>query len=156
MTINPAPDALHCLTLRLSSPLIAVGLLTHHLIRCWRVRYLYGALLSLRLVWCGWRRPELSIPLAIPSALSYILYRGNGIHDTAVTFFPLVIVFAALLLGKRGTLIFGFLSIVSVAWIIHAEVRGGLVTGFGNVTGYSDVVTIGVMLGVTTLMLWVP
>ena len=61
------------------------------------------------------------VPLLLLTVLSYNLFLGNGIHDVAVLLYPVVILFAGLLLGSRGAIYFGVASIISANLIISAS-----------------------------------
>jgi len=61
------------------------------------------------------------LPIALLSILTYRLYTSNGIHDRGVILYPLVIVFAGLLLGGRATAVFLVLSITAVWSAIYLE-----------------------------------
>lgn len=86
----------------------------------------FSFLLVTLLSWVLARRGKLRVvnfllPIALLSVLTYRLYTSNGIHDRVVILYPLVIVFAALLLGRRATATFLVLSIATVWSAIYLE-----------------------------------
>ncbi|MEW5827843.1 MAG: PAS domain S-box protein, partial [Chloroflexota bacterium] len=94
------------------------------------------------------------VPFGFLAVLTYNIFMGNGIHDIAVLFYPLVILFAGLLLGPRGAIIYGVGTVVSSSFIIFSELQGWIVTRFGLVTDPGDYVTTAAVLGISGIMLW--
>ncbi len=94
------------------------------------------------------------VPFGFLVVLTYNIFMGNGIHDIAVLFYPLVILFAGLLLGPRGVVIYGVGTVVSSSFIIFSELQGWIVTGFGSATDPGDYITTAAVLGISGIMLW--
>ncbi len=96
--------------------------------------------------------PSYFLPLLLLILLTNRLVTGNGIHDIAAPIYPLVIVFAALILGRRATIVFWALSILSVALVVYMETHGMIRPNWEGVTDYSDVLVAAIVLSVTALL----
>jgi PAS domain S-box-containing protein len=97
---------------------------------------------------------RLLIALMVLLSTTWALYVGHGIHDIAALFYPIIVIFAGLLLGKWAAVAFAVLCAVSVTAIVVAEEKGWFVTAFSTATDYSDAATVTVMLGVSAALLW--
>lgn len=95
------------------------------------------------------------IPLVVFGVITNISYAGHGIHDLALMAYTLVIALATLLLGKRAPFFFTLLAITAVAGLIYAEVNGLIVTPFSNLTDYSDLVDLSIILLILAVLLQV-
>lgn len=84
-------------------------------------------------------------PLAILTAVSIIAIQGNGLHDSTITIFPVVIIFASLTMGTRGVLIFAALTTVAIAAIGTLEMTGMAANRFSELTDFVDIIIIGVV-----------
>ncbi len=96
--------------------------------------------------------PSYLLPLIFLAILTYRLIHSNGIHDIAAPMYPLIIVFAALILGRRAMIAFFILSIISIALVVTLEMQGAITPNFAGATDYSDVAVLTVVLGVTALL----
>jgi GAF domain-containing protein len=89
-------------------------------------------------------------PLAILITIAIIAARGNGLHDSTVVLFAVVIIFASLTLGSRGTLIFATLTSLATILIGLFEITGVLTNQFSRVTDLTDIILIGILMpGIT-------
>jgi PAS domain S-box-containing protein len=111
--------------------------------------FLLSALKKGHLAW-----PCRIVPLGMLIVLTYNIFMGNGIHDIAVLFYPLVILFAGLLLGPKGAILYGMGTVISSSFVIFAELQGWIVTSFGAATDPGDYVTTATVLGISGIMLW--
>ena len=96
---------------------------------------------------------RLAIFLAFVSLLvltTFLLYRG-GVHDLAVMIYPGVIVLAGLLTRPKEFVAIIILSILSVVFIIHAEISGLITSPASPGTSYFDILSISAILIVTGL-----
>lgn len=84
-------------------------------------------------------------PLAILTAVSIIAIQGNGLHDSTITIFPVVIIFASLTMGTRGVLIFAALTTIAIAAIGTLEITGVAANRFSELTDFVDIIIIGVV-----------
>lgn len=117
----------------------------------WILLHISGALLSR-----GTTFPARFIsPLAILVAVSAIAARANGLHDSSIVLFIVVIIFGSLTLGAKGALLFA--AMVSVITIILGtlEMQGVLVNNFSDLTDLTDIVLIGILAPLLTAVIQV-
>lgn len=93
-------------------------------------------------------------PLLMLGLLVRFVYRGHGIHDVSVAAFPLVVILAGLMLGKRALLAYGLTCFVALGALYLAEVEGVIETPLSVATDFGDLVNFGVVLGLTVVLLW--
>jgi PAS domain S-box-containing protein len=96
--------------------------------------------------------PSYLLPLVLLSILTYRLTRGYGIHDVAVSMYPLVIVFAALMLGRRALVAFLILSIASIALVAYLEIHAVINPIWAGNTDYFDVTVLALVFCLTALL----
>lgn len=89
------------------------------------------------------------LSFALWASFTTLVYMGKGIRDHSVTGYFLVITVASLLLGRRGTIVFGLLSILTMVGILYAEISGALVVTFNASAG---AVELGTVLTIFVLM----
>jgi len=56
--------------------------------------------------------------------LSFGIFSSGGIHSSSSILYPVILVFASLLLDRRSYSIYGLLSLISIGFIIYAENQG--------------------------------
>jgi hypothetical protein len=102
--------------------------------------------------------PRFFLPLAIYLLATYLIFTGAtlGIRDDAVLLYSLVVAMSGLLLGRKGVVIFGALSIVTVGLSVLAEIFGYL----GNyitpeMTTYTNLVNVVVIYSLTFGMMYI-
>lgn len=80
--------------------------------------------------------------------LACLLLFGSGIHDIAVTALPVLLIMSALILDRRGVIVFAFLVIATTALIIYSETVGipGIQMRPQQKTDWSDFVIISSIL----------
>ncbi|MCP4612993.1 MAG: hypothetical protein GY845_30230, partial [Planctomycetes bacterium] len=111
-----------------------------------------GMLGSLWLTRRGYLRfAGLLVLLLFLGILDYLLYTADGIHDIAVVAYPIVIIIAGLLLGKRAYVAYTILVILSLYGIIFGELNGLIVNTFSRFTSEADFVFVSVILFVTAV-----
>jgi methyl-accepting chemotaxis protein len=103
-------------------------------------------------------RRRLQIVSALLSSILWVtftvlLYMGNGIRDISITGYFLVIAIASLLLGSRGTIVFGLLSLLAAVGMLFAEASGALVPDFAAQAGGIELMTVAVTLALTAVLL---
>jgi GAF domain-containing protein len=92
-------------------------------------------------------------PLAILITIAVIATRANGLHDTSIILFVVVIIFASLTLGVKGALIFGALSGITVTIIAILEITGVVVNRYSDLTDLTDIIIIGILApSITTII----
>lgn len=82
------------------------------------------------------------------------LYDGDGILDSGILAMPVLILFGALLLGKRYTPLFVVAAIASLFLMVYLEI-GGYIHPTIHPARYSDLYAIGILLFVASLLVWV-
>lgn len=80
------------------------------------------------------------MPIAAYIVFTLLIFYG-GIHDDAIGGYYFLLIFATLLLGRKGLLIFGFLNTAAIIIIGIAETGGIIATRFGPLTDPSTVIT---------------
>ena len=106
------------------------------------------------------KRGNLVIPSNILPALTLLLFftlaaSGKGIRDLSAFGFPAVILLAALLLGRRGGIIYALLSILAFAAMFFFERQSWISTPFAESNNFIDVLQIGITLGALAALVWV-
>lgn len=121
-----------------------------------------GSITSLVVLWLL-RIKQFSIPrLILPSVIyllaTYLIFTGAtvGVRDDAVLLYSLAVAMAGLLLGKRGVVVFGILSVITVGFSIYAEVNGLIVNHITtHTTTYNTLITVGVTYSLTFTMMYI-
>ncbi len=80
--------------------------------------------------------------LSFMITLIFMLLVGDGSHDIVIMLFPVAIMVAGLLLGKRSLIVFSLIVILSLQSIILAEVTGVIVNGMSDLTLIADMVAV--------------
>ncbi len=111
------------------------------------------------LLWLTWRRhlmlPRLLVPLIGFSSAAFFIWMNDGLRDEAMYIYPLVIVVAGLLLGKRGLIVFDVLCLVAIAVQGYAELSGLVVTRFSQQTMIQSVVVLEALLAFMGHLLYI-
>ncbi len=94
--------------------------------------------------------PRFLIPFALLLTLNYHLVVGYGLNDVVLIFYPLVLVFAALVLNTRLTITLLVAAILSFFAIVYLETQK--VFSFRLPLDYSDAITASIALIVTTVL----
>jgi PAS domain S-box-containing protein len=85
------------------------------------------------------------------AAVHLILQRDNGLHDTGLILYPLVMVVAAVLFDRILVMLTALLCVASVGVVVHQEVTGRLVTPLSHRTSYQDLLDVAVVVVITGL-----
>ncbi len=72
------------------------------------------------------RSASLMVVLVMLALATFLLLQGQGVHDIAVTLYPVIIIIASLLLTRRAFLVMMAVMLVSVGAVILAEMSGWL------------------------------
>jgi PAS domain S-box-containing protein len=94
---------------------------------------------------------SLLLPLILLVLAMYFVFVGNGLNDTALLMFPLIIILAGLLLGRAGVVLFTLIAIFYTFFIFYAE-KYNLFTCCNHLIKPAGVVAIMVILGTTALI----
>jgi PAS domain S-box-containing protein len=98
--------------------------------------------------------PRVLLTGAALAVTSFSAFMGNGIHDISVVFYPVIVIFAGLLLGKWATVSVAALCSASAAALVYGEKRGWVMSDFGAITGYFDALTVTITMAMCAGMLW--
>jgi hypothetical protein len=104
------------------------------------------------------RIPRIFLPTTIYLLATYLIFTGTtvGVRDDAVLLYSLLVALAGLMLGKRGVIIFGVLSVLTVDGAVLAEINGLLVNQIdSHTTTYATLVTVGVTYSLTFIMMYI-
>ena len=99
--------------------------------------------------------PAIFVPLNALLALTATILSGSGFHHVGLMGFLLVVIVATLLLGKRGTIAFGILSLLVVLAVGMGEINGRIVNEFSYATNYVGLGIVAVELVASWLILYV-
>jgi len=116
-----------------------------------------GALLLavLALVLRGIVRPAgVVTPAVALAAFTYLIFRHNGLHDTAVFGLVVVIIGAGLLTGRRGTVVFGAASVLVVAVLGVLEFNRRITISYRVFNTPADYLAVCVALILVTALQW--
>lgn len=100
--------------------------------------------------------PSYAMPLMMLVALLYLTGNDQGVHDIGMPALALVIVLAGLVLGRQGVLVFTILTTVGALGLGLAEISGMLSSVYSDLTGYDDLLLVGIefaFIGVVTYVL---
>lgn len=92
-------------------------------------------------------------PLLVLLVITYQSFTGNGLHDLSLMAYPVVIVLAGLLLGRKAPVVFGVLAFFLLVGVFSAETLGLIRSPYRDATDPGDLVTILVLLGMTATLL---
>ncbi|MFQ5568374.1 MAG: ATP-binding protein [Rhodothermales bacterium] len=99
--------------------------------------------------------PQIVLPTLFLALLTFLLIQGNGIHDIAIIGYPLIIIFAGMLMGPNRAWLFASLCSLSVALVAYVEMqRAGEVT-VAPEASLEDVAIIILVLFVCAAMIWI-
>lgn len=93
-------------------------------------------------------------PMAVLAILAILVFRNYGIRDTALLGFPVIIVAGSLLNGRRGTLVFGMVSLVIVTALGAAEMSGFLAQERLITNTVTDYLVVTITIGLTMIVQW--
>jgi PAS domain S-box-containing protein len=116
-----------------------------------------GALLlvTLALALRGILRPAgLAAPSVGLAAFTYLIFRNDGLRDTAMLGLVVVIIGAGLLIGRRGTAAFGAASVIIVIVLGVLESGGRITNPFSATNTTADYLTVCVALVMVTALQW--
>jgi signal transduction histidine kinase len=97
--------------------------------------------------------PRRLVPLFVLLLVTFLNFRGNGIHDVTVFGHFLLIAIAGLLLGRNAPIIYAGLSTLALAGVVFAETNGIIHTPYTATTGYDDVLSVAVVLFMTGIFI---
>jgi signal transduction histidine kinase len=99
--------------------------------------------------------PSYLAPLTLLGITTYMLFEGLGTHDLAILCYPMALALSGLLIGKRAPIAFVGLSVLSLALVYYGEVNGMIVTPCTQETVPSDLIVMGILLGITAALTYI-
>ena len=96
----------------------------------------------------------LAVPIVGLIAFTYLIFRNDGLRDTAVLGLVVVIIGAGLLTGRRGTVFFGVASLVVIIALGVMESSGRIVNPYSAFNKTADYVAVSVSLILLTTLQW--
>lgn len=120
----------------------------------------FGVILTGLFIWFRWlvRRGRLTLVSYVLAtvlwlSITTLVVMGEGLRDSSMTGYFLVIALASLLLGGRGVLIYGLLSAFVAIGLLITETTGVLVVTVAPTADVADLMVITLMLLLTALLL---
>lgn len=99
--------------------------------------------------------PSFLLPLSALLVLTSNLVVGGSLQEPGALVYPVVIVFSSLLLGKRATLLFAGLSILSQAIVFFAVSSGMVSSAVGVQDNISGLIVTSLLIAITAGFLWI-
>ncbi len=98
--------------------------------------------------------PRFGLPLAVYGLTTYLVTSGDnlGIHDEANGLFFLSILLAGLLLGRKGILVYGVLTTLTILTVGFSEIQGWLPSRMSAYTSPMTLIVIGVVYALVSLL----
>ena len=96
----------------------------------------------------------LAVPIATLTAFTYLIFRNDGLRDTAVLGLVVVIISAGLLNGRRGTVFFGIASLIVVITLGVMETGGWITNKFTALNTSEDYVAVCLAFILVTALQW--
>jgi PAS domain S-box-containing protein len=93
------------------------------------------------------------MPVLLIAGLTVILYRGNGLHDTATAGFSTIILLGGMLIGRRGLLPFAGLCAGALTFVGLSEMNGWITNPYSGDTGWEDILIQASLLSASAGML---
>ncbi len=92
------------------------------------------------------RQGALGVILTVLLTVTVIAMAGQGIHDIAIMAYPVIILIASLVLGRRDFFVMSALVVAAMAWLVFGEAGGLFVTAPYLLPQPIDFVVIAVIL----------
>ena len=120
---------------------------------------LVGDVLLLAVLWLTQKgklqSASMFLLITLIGVTTVLLSIGQGVHDIGVTLYPIVIIVAALLLDKRNFIIIVALILLSLAYIVFAEISGLIVQEATAITTRPiDFIIVGTLLVLAAFAIW--
>ncbi len=91
-----------------------------------------------KILWPG----KLFLPVALLAAIPFIAIQANGLHDSAIVMFPVLIVIATLLLGQKSIPLITILSSLGIWGVAYYDMTGFNDSIIASRTGFDDIIVI--------------
>ena len=96
----------------------------------------------------------LILSLLVLLVINFNLYDGDGILDSGIIAFPILITVGTLFFGKRASPYFALASIISTVAIVYLQIHG-VIRPTINPPTYISVIPIAILLVVASIIIWV-
>ncbi len=98
--------------------------------------------------------PGYIIPMVILLGTTLAAQNGQGIHDITMLSFPMTIALSGFMIGKRAAVFSTVGGIICVAYLIHIETSGVLLSDYREFTDYGDLFIISLFLVATAIIVY--
>jgi GAF domain-containing protein len=119
------------------------------------VGLLWGSVFTVAALWLNrrghTRSSSFTIMLMLFSLATFLLLTGQGIHDIAITLYPVIIIVASLLLDRRAFLVIVALIVITLGVIVYIEMNHGLAVAYPLPTRWSDFAILALILIITAV-----
>jgi len=105
-----------------------------------------GAIGSFLLTRRHLRAATVLLLIVLLGVLDFLVYNADGIHDIAVITYPVLIVVSGLLLGRRSSVAYILLIVLSAFVLVLGEVNGFIVNRFSEFTSLADMIYLLIIL----------
>jgi hypothetical protein len=96
----------------------------------------------------------LILSLLVLLVINFNLYDGDGILDSGIIAFPILITVGTLFFGKRASPYFALASIISTVAIVYLQIHG-VIRPTINPPTYISIIPIAILLVVASIIIWV-
>ena len=86
------------------------------------------------------------VPVALLLAVTYTAANGNGLHDSSMLGYPVVLVVSALLLRQSSILLTTPLAVLAITYVAYADVVGINKSPMASSTGLDDALVAGILI----------
>lgn len=102
---------------------------------------LFIYLVARKMIWPA----KLFLPVIILIAITYFVSTANGLHDVAVSSFPVIIILASLLLGRRSLPFWAIATSMCIAFVGYWDMAGFTPEAIARTTGI-DTILVGILI----------
>src|SRR5258706_9027247 len=86
------------------------------------------------------------VPVALLLAVTYTAANGNGLHDSSMLGYPVVLVVSALLLRQSSILLTTPLAVLAITYVAYADMVGINKSPMASSTGLDDALVAGILI----------
>lgn len=96
----------------------------------------------------------LILSILVLNAINFNLYDGDGVQDSGIIAYPILIMVGTLFFGKRAAPFFAIASIASIAAIAYLQIQG-IIQPIINPPNYVSLIPISILFLVSSVIVWV-
>jgi PAS domain S-box-containing protein len=96
---------------------------------------------------------RLLVPATVLVLVTALAWKSNGIHDIAVLFYPIVVIFSGLLLGAGAAALFAVICSAAATLLVWADIHGLSDSPAAVNSDYADAFAVTVMLGLSVALM---